>query len=169
MFKWIDRVNAEMGEAFNEQVASRFREIGWQARANLSDGQIFNRKKTQGFGDVDVLAWNDTEKRVLVIECKDLSMDKTIGEIAKRLEKYQGEIKGNGKKDDLKKHLDRCKAIEADQDKVEAFVKMEIKQIDRVLLFSELTPLKYSSITEKHEVALVTFMGIEGNFKLRTI
>lgn len=169
MFKWIDRVNAEMGEAFNEQVASRFREIGWQARANLSDGQIFRRKKTQGFGDVDVLAWNDTEKRVLVIECKDLSMDKTIGEIAKRLEKYQGETKGNGKKDDLKKHLDRCEAIEAEQDELEAFVNMKVEQIDRVLLFSEPTPLQYSKITDKHKVALVTFSGIDEVFELETV
>jgi len=168
MFKWIDRVNAEKGEAFNEHVASRFREIGWQAKANLSDGQIFNRKKTQGFGDVDVLAWNNTEKRVLVIECKDLSMDKTIGEIAKRLEKYQGEIKGNGKKDDLKKHLDRCEIVEAEKEKVEAFINMEIKQIDRVLLFSEPTPLQHSKITEKHMVALVTFDAIHESFRLET-
>ncbi|MDF3351704.1 hypothetical protein HKX17_16265 [Sulfitobacter sp. KE34] len=164
MFKWIDRINAETGEAFNEKVAARFREIGWQAQANLSDGQIFNRKKTQGFGDVDVLAWNEAEGRILVIECKDLSMDKTIGEIAKRLEKYQGKTNEKGKKDDLKKHLVRCGAIEAEQDRVAAFVNMEIKQIERVLLFSEPTPLQYSEITDKHNVALVTFAEIAERF-----
>jgi hypothetical protein len=164
LFKWIDRINAETGEAFNETVAAGFREVGWQAQANLSDGQLFNRKKTQGFGDVDVLAWNETEGRVLVIECKDLSMDKTIGEIAKRLEKYQGETNEKGKKDDLKKHLVRCEAIEAEQDRVAAFVNMEIKQIERILLFSEPTPLQYSEITDKHNVALVTFAEIAERF-----
>ncbi len=169
MFKWIDRINAETGEAFNEMVASRFQEIGWQAAANLSDGQIFNRKKTQTFGDVDVLAWNDLEGRVLVIECKDLSMDRTIGEIAKRLEKYQGVTNDKGKKDDLKKHLDRCEAIEAEKDMVGAFVKMEINQIDRVLLFSAPTPLQYSVITDRYEVALVTFADIAERFALETV
>lgn len=164
MFKWIGRINAETGEAFNEKVAARFREIGWQAQANLSDGQLFNRKKTQDFGDVDVLAWNEAVGRVLVIECKDLSMDKTIGEIAKRLEKYQGETNEKGKKDDLKKHLVRCKTIEAEQDSVAAFVNMEIKQIERVLLFSEPTPLQYSEITEKHNVVLVTFAEVAERF-----
>ena len=166
MFTWIDRINAEAGEAFNEKVATQFRIVGWNARANLSDGQIFNRKSTQGFGDVDVLAWNNAEGRVLVIECKDLSTDKTIGEIAKRLGKYQAEINDKGKKDDLRKHIDRCEVIEAESDKLASFVNMEVIQIDRVLLFSEATPLQYSSITEKHNVALVTFAEIEESFRI---
>lgn len=37
---------------------------------------------------------------------------------------------------------------------------MEIKQIERVLLFSEPTPLQYSEITEKHNVVLVTFAEV---------
>ena len=168
MFKWIDRINSETGEAFNEKVAECFREIGWKARANLSDGQIFNRKKTQGFGDVDVLAWNEVGGRVLVIECKDLSTDKTIGEIAKRLEKYQGETNSKGKKDDLKKHLDRCEVIEAEKSKVEVFVEMQIKQIERVLLFSGPTPLQFSAITDRHRVAVVTFADIKQRFARET-
>lgn len=165
IFKWIDRMNSIEGEAFNEKVAEEFRSIGWQAQANLSDGQIFNRKKTQGFGDVDVLAWNPSDGRVMVIECKDLSMDRTISEIAKRLKKYQGEVSDKGRKDDLRKHLDRCEAIEAEKDRVEDYTSMSIHEIKRVLMFSEATPLQFSKITERHKVTLLTFADIKDRFE----
>lgn len=165
IFKWIDRMNSIEGEAFNEKVAEELRSIGWQAQANLSDGQIFNRKKTPGFGDVDVLAWNPSDGRVLVIECKDLAMDRTISEIAKRLKKYQGEVSDKGRKDDLRKHLDRCETIDAEKDKVEAFTGMSINEITRVLMFSEATPLQFSKITERHNVTLLTFADIKERFE----
>lgn len=164
MFKWIGSINGDLGEAFNERVAAEFRDTGWWAQANLSDGTILSRKKNRAFGDVDVLAWNEEQKRVLIIECKDLSFDKTIGEIARRLANYQGAVKANGKRDDLRKHLDRCADIENNVSQLSQFVGFTVEHIDRVLLFSQSTPLQFSKITEQHSVILCTFADIRQNF-----
>jgi hypothetical protein len=166
MFKWIGTINGEQGEAFNEKVAEKLRGVGWNAQANLSDGQIFNRKKDPAFGDVDVLAWERTQGRVLVIECKDLSFDKTIGEIARRLANYKGLLKDNGKRDDLRKHLDRCEKIENNVDSLTQFVGFNVERIDRVLLFSQPTPIQFSDIAEQYSVIVSTFADIAERFSM---
>ncbi|MFV1442131.1 hypothetical protein VXL47_05520 [Phaeobacter sp. JH20_30] len=168
LFKLMDAINGEVGEEFNSIVAKKFVEIGWEAKSNQSDGQIFNRQKSPTFGDVDVLAWNKAGKRLLIIECKDLSFDKTIGEVANRLSKYQGIIKRNGKPDDLKKHLNRCEEIEANLDKVGNYVGMEIATVERVLLLSQPTPLIFAELADKHSVEVVTFTDIETRFEERS-
>ncbi|AUR06987.1 hypothetical protein [Phaeobacter inhibens] len=164
LYKLMDAINSEVGEEFNSIVAKKFVEIGWEAKPNQSDGQIFNRQKSRTWGDVDVLAWNKAGKRLLIIECKDLSFDKTIGEVANRLSKYQGVIKNNGKPDDLKKHLNRCEEIEANLDKVGEYVGMEIETVERVLLLSQPTPLIFAELADKHSVEVITFTGIETRF-----
>ncbi|MBY5827706.1 hypothetical protein [Rhizobium leguminosarum] len=166
MFKWIGRINGETGEAFNENVAREFATFGWATRANLSDGAILDRPKDPKFGDVDVLAWDAAGRRVLVTECKDLSFDKTIGEIARRLSNYQGSVKRNGKRDDLKKHLDRCDAIEANLDKLSSYVGFDVLRVERVLLFSQPTPLQFTKITERHSVIVSTFDAIGNDFSV---
>lgn len=166
MFKWIGRINGETGEAFNEKVATAFQEAGWQAKANLSDGLILDRQKDPGFGDVDVLAADAASGRVLVVECKDLSFDKTIGEIARRLSNYRGSTKRNGKRDDLKKHLDRCLELERNADSLSKHVGFSVKTIERVLLFSQPTPLQFAKITELHSVIVETFENIPTTFAI---
>src|SRR3546814_14959532 len=141
MFKWICSVNVSQDEAFNKQAADKFRSIGWNAKANLSDGQILNRKKNPAFGDVDVLAWDESQKRVLIVECKDLSFDKTIGEIARRLSNYKGTIKANGNRDELKKNLDRCEDIEKNVTHLTKHFVLEVDRITRIWLFSQSTPI----------------------------
>lgn len=64
--KWIGHTTHERGKGFNERVAKRFRDNGWHAEANLSDGRILNRQKDPRFGDVDVLAWQPESGRVLL-------------------------------------------------------------------------------------------------------
>lgn len=166
MFRWIGTVNGDQGEAFNEQVAAKFLTTGWNAQANLSDGQILNRKKNPAFGDVDVLAWDKKQKRVLVVECKDLSFDKTIGEIARRLAKYKGVIKANGKRDDLKRHLDRCEDIEANIVELSQFVGFDVERVERVLMFSQSTPIQFSNIAEQNSIRICTFADITEQFSI---
>ena len=160
MSKWIGSINADQGEAFNERVAAEFLAYGWEAKGNLSDGQILARRKDPAFGDVDVLAWNKAQGRVFVIECKDLSFDKTIGEIARRLEKYQGVIRPDGKRDDLRKHLDRCETIEANIQNLSKFVGFNVASVERMLVLSQATPLQFARLAEKHSVTVITFEQI---------
>ena len=165
LYKLMDAINGEVGEEFNSIVVKKFVEIGWEAKPNQSDGQIFNRQKSQRFGDVDVLAWDKARKRLLIIECKDLSFDKTIGEVANRLSKYQGVIKSNGKPDDLKKHLNRCEEIEANLDKVGEYIGMNVETVERILLLSQPTPLIFAELADKHSVKVITFAEIETRFQ----
>lgn len=164
MFRWVGSIRDTEGEAFNVEVANKFLRIGWEAKPNLSDGQILGRKKDPRFGDVDVLAWNKEQGKVLIIECKDLSFDKTTGEIAWRLSKYQGEAKPSGRRDDLRRHLDRCEVIEANLDLLSNFVGFDVQSSERILLLSQLTPLQFAKITERHNVRVVTFSEIEDMF-----
>ena len=164
MFKWMGKINGSEGEEFNETVAKEFRRCGWKAGANLSDGQILSRPKKQGFGDVDVLAWNQDQGRVLVVECKDLSFAKTMGEIAWQLSKYKGEVRPNGKPDLLRKHLNRCEEIEESRQALSTFVGFEANAIERVLLMSQATPLQFAKVGDETNVAVVTFREIEPTF-----
>jgi len=159
--KWIGSTNKKQGEAFNERTAERFRELGWQARANLSDGEILNRAKDPAFGDVDVLAWKPDTGRILIIECKDLSLDKTFGEIARRLAKYRGATDSNQKRDELRKHLDRCEVLKSEQPSLSNFVGNSVKQIEAILLFSNPAPLQFDETIKKLGVTTVAFDEID--------
>lgn len=158
--KWIGKINHAQGEAFNKQVADRFVELGWQAEPNLSDGRILNRASDPAFGDVDVLAWSKTERRVLVAECKDLSFDKTFGEIARRLARYRGLETSDGERDDLKKHLDRCSALNTATAELSKFVGFDVGTIEPMLIFSQPTPMQFHKDVGSHGVQMLTFRDI---------
>lgn len=142
---YLGTLNGKNGEAFNEKIAEVILELGgangWKARANLTNGEIIGEKKDPAFGDVDVLAWNQAQERVLAIECKDLTMDRTPGEIAKRLKKYQGLGEGRDR-DELKRHLDRLNRLAARKNAVESFVGFEFDHIEGILLTSQRGPLQ---------------------------
>lgn len=158
--KWIGEINRQQGEAFNQKVADKFVALGWKARANLSDGQILNRESDQKFGDVDVLAWSEELGRVLVIECKDLSFDKTLGEIARRLARYRGTIGSNGEKDDLRKHLDRCEIMRNGKTALSNFVGFVVHNVESVLIFNQPTPLQFHEAVHQYAVEMLTFKDI---------
>jgi hypothetical protein len=103
---------------------------------------------------------------VLVVECKDLSFDKTLGEIARRLSNYQGGTKSGGKRDDLRKHLDRCEDIDANLAALSDFVGFQVKGIERVLLFSEATPIQFSKIADRFAVKVCTSGDIISDFSM---
>lgn len=142
MKKYVGETTGRDGEAFNEYTAKRFRELGWQAKANLSDGEILNRPKVASFGDVDVLAWNSKEKRILVIECKDLSLDKTIGEISRRLARYRG-LAPNGRRDDLRKHLDRVEELSNNSVSLGEYVGITDPVVEGLFVTGNEVPMKF--------------------------
>jgi hypothetical protein len=79
---------------------------GWHAEVEVKVTKLLGRGFDKDHGDVDVLAWRD-DGRVLAIECKDVQFRKTLGEMAEQLSDFRGEIRSNGKRDELRKHLDR--------------------------------------------------------------
>jgi hypothetical protein len=112
--KWHGlRIN-QRGKNFGELVAQSLRRLGWNCWTEKNVSTLAKCGKNPNYGDVDVVAWNAVQHRLLLIECKDLYYGKTMGEIAEQLQDYRGEIRKDGskqKRDDLRKHLDRLKIL----------------------------------------------------------
>lgn len=154
MKRYVGETTGRDGEEFNERVAERFRALGWQAKANLTDGEILARAKDPSFGDVDVLAWKPEAKRVLVIECKDLSLDKTFGEIARRLSRYRGFAPG-GRRDDLRKHLDRVEVLNANLAALSTYVGFTTARAEGLFVTSREVPMQFDDGLRQQGVVFV--------------
>src|SRR3954465_4610363 len=101
-----------MGEEFSSEVAARLRELGWKVeKTKLRVTELLGKKFDKDYGDIDVLACNESTGRVLLIECKDVQHRKTDGEIAEQLLDFRGELGADGKPDLLLKHLNRVELI----------------------------------------------------------
>lgn len=107
MMKWRGDAAVRRGRQFAQEVANRMAELGWDVEPEIKLTKVLRKQLDRDYGDIDVLAWNQKTARVLLIECKDVHFHKTAGEIAEQLSKFQGKLR-NGKRDRLRKHLDRC-------------------------------------------------------------
>ncbi len=72
MRTWAGTAADRRGSRFSQKVAVQLRELGWQADVEVKVSQIVGKRLDRDYGDVDVLAWSHTSKRILLIECKDL-------------------------------------------------------------------------------------------------
>jgi len=159
--RWIGPRRNASGHAFNERAAQRIRDLGWQARSNVKMTQILNRPLDRDYGDVDVLAWRDDDPRVFCIECKELAMDKTLGEIAERLFEYRGEDDRNGKPDRLKKHMLRAALLSAESSAVQGFLRRTATlEIRPVLVFDNPTPMNFHASEALARTRVATFATI---------
>jgi hypothetical protein len=113
MRKWIGCANNVQRLEFNSVVADRMRELGWQVQKEVKLTGLFGKLLERNYGDIDVLAWLPESGRVLVMECKDVQYNKTIGEVAEQLSDFRGEIRPDGKPDHLKRHLNRLEVLAA--------------------------------------------------------
>jgi hypothetical protein len=94
---------------------------------------------------VDVLAWNRESGRVLAIECKDLQYRKTAGEVAEQLADFRGGIDDRGKRDDLRKHLDRMELIAQHLPETASFVGIDcIEVVESHLVFRNPVPMQFA-------------------------
>jgi len=97
------------GEDFNNSVADWFSgqdALSVKPRVKRIGS---NRKLQQHLGDIDVLVGDPKRRRVLVVECKDLSLARTPFEMAHELtELFDG---ANGKKSIIEKHEARTQWV----------------------------------------------------------
>jgi hypothetical protein len=143
MKSWIGRTNDRRGHRFNESVADLLKKTGWNAIPNIRISAITKIAYSADMGDVDVLAWRQDDDRVLVVECKDLFADKTLGEIARRLSKYRGQIDDRGRPDNLEKHRRRIIALENSIDAVVGFTGKSALRLQPALIFDQPTPIQF--------------------------
>lgn len=110
MKKWIGSAVDKDGHAFNHTVAARFKELGFQARADVNLTELGG---TQAMGDVDALAWNKDTGIVYATECKRLLFARTVAEIGERLQEYTSVAAPGQDRTPIQKHLDRIAFLRA--------------------------------------------------------
>lgn len=144
MRQYAGNIRRKTGTEFNALVSKRMSDLGWQVLPEIKLTKILQTSLDRDYGDIDVLAWNITNGRLLVIECKDLQFRKTYGEIAEQLNDFRGQTYSNGKGDLLKKHLDRVDVLKSQIDQVKKFLKMDAKcSIESHLIFRNPVPMQY--------------------------
>jgi hypothetical protein len=161
MRTWIGAEENRRGHRFNADVSDRLRSLGWQTRLGIRLTEILNDKLDRDYGDIDVLAWKDG--RVLAIECKDLELAMTSGEIARQLHEFRGEIRTSDTKPDrLKKHLMRADLLRQRSHDLKKFVRSsEAIAIEIHLVFRGIVPMHFSDIAQQHEVRIETIDDLE--------
>lgn len=145
MRKYAGHARHRDGHAFNTGVCTKMRALGWETHTEVALTKILTRKLERDYGDVDVLAWDPSSRRVLVMECKDLQFRKTYGEIAEQLMDFAGGTNGDGKRDLLRKHLDRVELLKAHAAIVANFLELKGDcHIESHLVFKNPVPMQFA-------------------------
>ncbi len=161
MLAWKARTGGERGKVFEEAVAARLRDHGWQTAVGIEMTHLLDKGLERDYGDLDVVAWR-SDGRVLLIECKDVQYRKTYGEIAEQLADFRGLIKPNGKPDLLRKHLDRVTLARTDLVGVARFIKRPaVDDVESVLVFRNPVPMQYALAKMSEQVAVRTFSELD--------
>jgi len=165
MKRWVDDEKARQSHSFVTKVADVMKAVGYEIRIEIPVTELINEKTAEkNYGDVDVLAWKPGKDEILAIECKDLKLAKTPNEIAEQLNHFNGQILPNGKRDELKKHLDRCEFL---NEKVQRVAKvlgisdLNIR-IQNIVCFSNPNPTQYMA----SQFSEVRFLTVEELAKL---
>lgn len=137
---------ANEGHQFEASVVEQFTENGWQVEGNVPLTKILNRKLDIDYGDVDVLAWREDRNNVLIVECKSLQSARNYSEIAEMLSEYQGQTTTHGKRDKLKRHLDRVNLLLQNQTELARYIKKDDVEIVSCLCCNGTVPMQYSKI-----------------------
>ena len=171
MKKWFDIIIGQRGTDFAKNVAERFFQFGWNVKYEIHVREILKRRSDPKygninvFGDVDVLAWNNTSKRILIIECKHLQSRRIQGEIAEQLSDYRGQKKQNGKSDDLLKHLNRLDILEKNRGDLCEYLNMpRNSSIEGWIIFNHKVPMLYMWKNVKSKMKIAAFDEIHQDF-----
>ena len=153
MRAWAAREADARGAKFTQEVAERLRNLGWDTQTEVKIGKILKRKLDRDYGDVDVLAWHAASGRVLAIECKDVQFKKTFGEMSEQLADFRGEFRVNGKRDYLRKHLDRIELLHGEAEALASYLSLSTPapSIESHLVFKNPVPMKFAlaKLTER--------------------
>ncbi|MFJ4154795.1 zinc chelation protein SecC [Pseudomonas sp. NPDC089752] len=160
MRKYAGYARDRDGMAFNTKVSEKLKALGWQTQPEIKLTKILKEPLDRNYGDVDVLAWDADLGRVLIIECKDLQFKKTYGEIAEQLNDFRG-IEKDGKRDLLRKHLDRVSVLRDQAPKVQKHLNLNsIPTIESVVVFSNPVPMQFASGAIREEAKTFTFNSL---------
>ncbi|WP_350025897.1 zinc chelation protein SecC [Pseudomonas fulva] len=157
MRKYAGYARDRDGMAFNKKVSKKLEDLGWKTHPEIKLTKILGERLDRDYGDVDVLAWDPILCRALIIECKDLQYKKTYGEIAEQLSDFRG-LESNGKRDLLRKHLDRVSILSERADRVQNYLKLtRLPTIESIVVFSNPVPMQFASGAIREKAKTLTF------------
>ena len=162
MRAWVGKAENRRGHEFNKKVAEILKDLGWKTRSDIKITEIVNKStrvidkaSAKRYGDVDVLAWKTG--RVLVIECKDLELAKSISEISRQIHDFRGELNDKNKPDRLRKHLLRIKLLNEHKETIKHFVEgMNFSSVEGLLVFSRIVPMHFTKFAAKYDVRILS-------------
>ncbi|GHD04523.1 hypothetical protein GCM10019060_41310 [Novosphingobium pokkalii] len=165
MKSWAGKSADRRGAAFSAEVAAKLVEMGWQAETEVRVTKLLGRGFDMDYGDVDVLAWDAASSRVLIIECKDVHYRKTYGEISEQLADFRGELRDDGKRDYLLKHLDRMGVLQQHLTEVGRRVGIAGQpSLESHLVFKNPVPMQFALKFMEERVTVSNFDKLPTNF-----
>ena len=143
MIRWIGAAAEREGHKFNEEVASRLREMGFAVRVEVKMTELGGSDEQ---GDVDVIAWCADPSIVYIVESKRLFFSRTVGEIGERLREYTDVAAPGEDRTPIQKHLDRVAFLKGNLKELALVVGKESASIDlrSVLVTDYLVPMQFS-------------------------
>lgn len=143
----LSEINRRKGKIFRNKVAKWLDEntdlkvIEYEVDIDVNGHLIADKN----YGDIDILAIDESRKKILSIECKDTVSARIIHEMKTELDKYLGRPGSTGK---IQKHIDRDTWLKANMDQLSKYVSdPRTYEIQSVIISSEELPLYYISKT----------------------
>ena len=138
----------EGGLAFEERVAEKLRSLRLRAWVRVKLSWVLNAKVPAELGEVDVLAVSADNRRLWVIEAKDLRFCRTEAEVSARLSEYRGRAladgKGREKPDKMLRHIRRVQYLRARNDAVCARLALDAPpEIHGLLIVDSPQPMNF--------------------------
>ena len=162
MRKWLGHTNNVERTKFNGLVASQLADSGWSCESDYKITKLLGFSLDKNYGDVDALAWDRESGRVLASECKDLHFHRTLGEVAEQLSDFRGVVKSDGKRDLLRKHLDRLEVMEQNKAVIAARLKLKREiSIHGYIVFRNPVPMQFAWEQMREKVELLLFDDLE--------
>lgn len=142
------------------EVANKLQSLGWSIRRGIKFGEILGQDPDEDPGDIDVLAWRE-DGRIVLLECKHLQFAKTPSEIAKQLSKFRGEVDTKGRPDRLAKHLRRWAIARQNFEAFANFTGLSDPTINAGLVFSNTVPMQFAVDRMREKLWTGTITGLE--------
>ncbi len=141
MRTYMGEVAHKLGHKFTAKVAQIFIDAGLKVRTEVEMSTL-GAAKNAGLGDVDVLAWNPSSRRIFVVECKRLRPAFTVREVVQRLEEFKGDQK---ELDSLGRHTRRVDWLLINLGNLAHFCGMPVDQVSliSVLATSDIVPMQF--------------------------
>lgn len=160
MRKWVGWIRDRRGAEFTLECEQSLESLGWQTWRERSLGELLKMPDLEEYGDIDVLAYYRPTGRVLLIECKQLTLAKNPSEIVRQMQEFRGLSSKDGKPDRLLRHVRRVDMVRQNPDKLETFCRGDISSIRGVIAVSNAVPMLYDTESTDHGIPFVYYQDL---------